>query len=304
MPLTNKKIGVLMGGLSAERKVSLKTGEAVLSALKRREYKAVGIDVDAEVSLRLRQDGIELAFIALHGRYGEDGIVQGTLEMLQIPYTGSGVLASALGMDKIASRKIFLYSGIPVPTFVVINKGERDRFDPGRLPFGFPCVVKPSREGSSVGVSIVGRAEEMGSAMEVAFGFGSNIIIDKYVRGREVAVGIVDEEALGVIEIRPKTSFYDYTAKYTPGMSEHLFPAPLPAPLYDEVMALGLRAHEALGCRGYSRVDLIVEEGGKAFVLEVNTLPGMTETSLLPEIAKGVGIGFDDLVERILKTAL
>jgi len=302
MPLTAKKIGVLMGGVSAEREISLKTGEAVLNALKRSGYRAIAIDVGPDLPFRLRDEGVELAFIALHGRYGEDGTVQGLLEMMGIPYTGSGILASALGMDKIASRKMFLYCEIPVPEFVALRR--RDRFDIDRLPFGFPFVVKPSREGSSVGISIVRRAGEVGPALEGAFDFGPNILIEKYIQGKEVQVGILEERALGAIEIRPKGAFYDYTAKYTPGMSEHLFPAPLPDSLYRQILDWGLKAHQALECRGYSRVDLMVDGAGDPYVLEVNTLPGMTETSLLPEIARGTGIGFEELVERILKSAI
>lgn len=293
-----------MGGLSVEREVSLKTGEAVLAVLARRGYASVGIDVGSEVSARLRQEEVALAFIALHGRYGEDGIIQGTLEMMQIPYTGSGVLASALGMDKIASRKIFLHYGIPVPPFVLLKEGERKIFNPSELPFDFPCVVKPTQEGSSVGVTVVNQQKEMERALDEAFSYGHHVLVERFLGGREIHVGVLDEKPLGAIEIRPKTSFYDYSAKYIPGMSEHLFPAPLSPSLYEKVLDLGIRSHQALGCRGYSRVDLIMDEEETPFVLEVNTLPGLTETSLLPEIARGVGIAFDDLVDRILKTAL
>jgi D-alanine-D-alanine ligase len=225
------------------------------------------------------------------------------LEMMGIPYTGSGVLASALGMDKIASRKVFQYHGIPFPPFVVVQQPDRVGFNPERFPFSPPFVVKPSREGSSVGISIVEKSGALQEAMNEAFRYGPTILVEKYIRGKEEAVGILEERALGVIEIRPKSAFYDYTAKYTPGMSEHIYPAPLPGAIYRSLLDYGLRAHQALGCRGYSRVDLLLDEAGAPYVLEVNTLPGMTETSLLPEIAGGEGIPFDGLVERILKTA-
>lgn len=293
-----------MGGMSAEREVSLKSGRAIAAALDRLGYRPVSIDVDAEVSLALRRERIEIAFIALHGRYGEDGAIQGMLEVMKIPYTGSGILASALGMDKVASHNVFRSNGIPVPPFFVLTDKEAAGFRPDLLPFGFPMVVKPVSEGSSVGVTIVSGKGEIDAALKEAFQYGPRILIEKYIAGMEVQVGILGAEALGVIEIRPKTKFYDYTAKYVPGMSEHLFPAPLPPKIYGEVLEWGLRAHQVLGCGGYSRVDLLVDrETNAPYVLEVNTLPGMTETSLLPEIARGVGIDFDALVERILETA-
>src|SRR5581483_5887484 len=290
-PFLGKKIGVLMGGMSAEREVSLKSGKAIAAALERLGYRPLSIDVGPDAALVLRRDGIEIAFIALHGRYGEDGAIQGMLEVMRIPYTGSGVLASALGMDKVASHNVFRSNGIPVPSFFVLAEKEAGGFRPDQLPFGFPMVVKPVSEGSSVGVAIVAEAGELGAALKGAFQYGPRILIEEYIAGMEVQVGILGSEALGVIEIRPKTKFYDYTAKYVPGMSEHLFPAPLPTKIYREVLDWGLRAHRVLGCSGYSRVDLLVDrETNAPYVLEVNTLPGMTETSLLPEIARGVGI--------------
>ena len=298
-----KKIGVLIGGMSAEREVSLKSGKAIAASLARLGYRQVPIDVDSDVARALRGEEVEVAFIALHGRYGEDGAIQGMLEVMQIPYTGSGILASALGMDKVASHNAFLSHGIPVPPFFVLTEKEAPAFRPDRLPFGFQMVVKPVSEGSSVGVTIVSEAGELEGALKAAFEYGPRILIEKYVAGMEVQVGILGTEAMGAIEIRPKTKFYDYTAKYVAGMSEHFFPAPLPPKIYQEVLDWGLRAHRVLGCGGYSRVDLLVDREMKPYVLEVNTLPGMTETSLLPEIARGVGIDFDTLVERILETA-
>jgi D-alanine-D-alanine ligase len=298
-----KKIGVLMGGMSAEREVSLKSGKAIAESLARLGYRQIPIDVDPDAALLLRREGIETAFIALHGRYGEDGAIQGLLEVMRIPYTGSGILASALGMDKVASHNAFLSHGIPVPPFFVLTEKEAADFRPNRLPFGFPMVFKPVSEGSSVGVTIVSAAGEIDAALKAAFQYGPRILIEKYIAGMEVQVGILGTEALGAIEIRPKTKFYDYTAKYVAGMSEHFFPAPLPSKVYRQVLDSGLQAHRVLGCSGYSRVDLLVDREMNPYVLEVNTLPGMTETSLLPEIARGVGIDFDALVERILETA-
>ncbi|MBI3598017.1 MAG: D-alanine--D-alanine ligase [Nitrospirae bacterium] len=301
--MIGKKIGVLMGGISAEREISLKSGAAVAESLIRQGYIVCPIDVNPEIALTLRQENVDVAFIALHGRHGEDGIIQGLLEMMQIPYTGSGVLASALGMDKAQSRKLFIASGLATPASLLLIETEKSIFKTESLPFGYPAVVKPISEGSSVGVTIVEGPDGMAAALNEAFRFGPKILVEQYIAGYEVHVGILDQAALGAIEIRPQTSFYDYTAKYVKGMSEHIFPAKLPPNIYQEMLALGLKAHIALGCSGYSRADFILDRAYKPYLLEVNTLPGMTETSLLPEIARGVGISFDQLVEKILTTA-
>ncbi|MBI3358665.1 MAG: D-alanine--D-alanine ligase [Nitrospirae bacterium] len=301
--MIGKKIGVLMGGISAEREISLKSGAAVAESLIRQGYIVCPIDVNPEIALTLRQENVDVAFIALHGRHGEDGIIQGLLEMMQIPYTGSGVLASALGMDKAQSRKLFIASGLATPASLLLIETEKSIFKTEPLPFGYPAVVKPISEGSSVGVTIVEGPDGMAAALNEAFRFGPKILVEQYIAGYEVHVGILDQAALGAIEIRPQTSFYDYTAKYVKGMSEHIFPAKLPPNIYQEMLALGLKAHLALGCSGYSRADFILDRAYKPYLLEVNTLPGMTETSLLPEIARGVGISFDQLVEKILTTA-
>ncbi|HXN05457.1 MAG TPA: D-alanine--D-alanine ligase [Nitrospiria bacterium] len=302
--ITSKKIGVLMGGNSAEAEVSLKTGKAILQALKKTGYHADEVLMSRSVARTLEEKQIEIVFNGLHGKGGEDGNIQGFLETLGIPYTGSGVLASALGMDKVASRKVFLYHGLPVPEFHLVTSAGRSGFRQEAVSFQLPWVIKPSREGSSVGVSIVEAEKEISPALADALTFDGEAIIEPYIKGREVQVGILEEEALGIIEIRTKRKFYDYTAKYVPGMSEHLYPAPLSEPLYRNLMALGLSAHRALGCRGYSRVDFLLDAGESPWLLEVNTLPGMTETSLLPEIARGSGISFERLVERILAVAL
>ena len=299
--MKTKKIGVLMGGLSAEREVSLKSGAAVHKALLARGYDAVGIDVGRELASRLEDEKIEVAFVCLHGRYGEDGAVQGLLELMGIPYTGSGVLASALAMDKVFAKKIFAASGLTITPYVVFKKGDTPLVSV--LPFALPVVVKPSREGSSVGVSIVKSADDFPGAVAEAFSHDSEILVEKYVKGREIQVGILNEKAIGAIEIVPKNEFYDFEAKYTDGMATHIMPAPLPQDQYSDLLKLGERAHTALGCAGYSRVDFIVTAEKEAYLLEVNTLPGMTALSLLPEIAQHAGVEFEELVENILLSA-
>ena len=300
--LKTKKIGVLMGGLSAEREVSLKTGEAVRKALLSLGYDAVAIDVDRDIAQVLVREWVDVAFIALHGRYGEDGVIQGLLEMMGVPYTGSGVLASALAMDKIFSKKVFAQSGLEIARYVVLRRGEHP--DPASFGFGFPVVVKPSREGSSVGVSIVKREEDLAEALSLAFRYDPEALVEEYIKGREIQVGILEGKAIGAIEIVPKNEFYDFEAKYVAGMADHIIPPPgLTPDLYEKILHIGVEAHKNLGCCGYSRVDLLVNETGSCYVLEVNTLPGMTATSLLPEIAQWAGIPFDELVERILLTA-
>ena len=296
--LAGKKIGVLMGGLSAEREVSLKSGQAVLAALQAHGYRAVGIDVGRDLAERLSAEAVELAFIALHGRFGEDGSVQGLLELMGIPYTGSGVLASALAMNKSYAKVVFRSAGLTIAPYQVLRQGEKLS-----LSFALPVVVKPAQEGSSVGVSIVKELGALDAALAEAFRYDSEILVERFIDGREVQVGILEERALGAIEIVPKGEFYDFEAKYTPGMADHILPARLPAAIYQEVLRAGELAHAALGCQSYSRVDFLVTSAGECYILEVNTLPGMTDLSLLPEIARGAGIEFPELIERILLAA-
>ncbi len=300
--LQQKKIGVLLGGLSAEREVSLKSGAAVHQALLERGFRAITIDVGRDVGQVLSREEIDVAFICLHGRYGEDGAVQGILEVMGIPYTGSGVLASALAMNKIFAKQVFQASGLKVADYQVL--GREQQLDMHRLGFSFPLVVKPSQEGSSVGVSIVKSPDGLESAIELAFGYDREILVEQYIKGREIQVGILADHALGAIEIVPKNEFYDFEAKYTDGMAEHICPPDLPSELYHKVLQQGEAAHRALGCSDYSRVDFLVTERGECYLLEVNTLPGMTALSLLPEIAqKEAGISFGELCERIVLSA-
>ena len=289
-----------MGGTSAEREVSLKSGTAVHNALKTAGYNAVAIDVGSDICNALATARIEIAFLALHGGYGEDGSIQGMLEVLGIPYTGSGVLASALAMDKEASKKVFLYHHVPVPPFEVFRKGQRIT----ETAVGFPCVVKPAAEGSSIGVAVVRGINDFGKAMDRAFSFGPRLIVEPFIDGKEIHIGILNEKALGGVEVRPAGGFYSYEAKYTAGLTEYILPPELEKGVYEKAKATALSAHTALGCKGAARVDLRIDANGNPYVLEVNTIPGMTETSLLPKIAKLAGFDFLPLIEEIIKEAL
>lgn len=299
--LKSKKIGVLCGGLSAEREVSLKSGTAVYETLLSMGYDVLLMDVDRNLPASLATHGVEVAFIALHGRYGEDGAVQGLLELMGIPYTGSGVMASALAMNKIFAKAAFRSAGLRIAPYIVLTEGEN--LNASALGFPFPVVVKPSQEGSSVGVSIVRNPEGCPPALELAFRYDREALVEQFIAAREIQVGILDDAAIGAIEIVPRNQFYDFEAKYTPGMADHIFPAPLEEAQYRKALETGARAHKALGCSCYSRVDLLVTPEGECYVLEVNTLPGMTALSLFPEIAAGVGIPFGELLERILISA-
>ncbi len=297
--LKNKKIGVIAGGVSAEREVSLKSGEAVFNALKNKGYNVVFIDAKGDVYDQLKGEAIDIAFLVLHGGWGENGAIQGMLEIMGIPYTGSGVLASALAMNKVMSKKVFLYHGLNIPEFMVLDSGEYVLPD-----FQGPWVVKPAKEGSSVGVNIVDTPDTLKEALSEAGRFGGPVIIEQYIRAKEVQIGILGDEVLGGVEVRPKRRFYDYVAKYTPGSTEYILPPELDTDLYEEAKRVAFNAHNALGCSGATRVDLLITEDGKIYVLEVNTIPGMTETSLLPKIARLAGYDFPSLLEAILNDAI
>lgn len=299
--MKRNRVGVLMGGLSVEREVSLRTGAAVASALRSLGYQVVEVDAQKDLAARLVQERLDVAFIALHGRYGEDGTVQGLLESMFIPYTGSGVLASAVGMEKVFAKQIFAAHGIPTPKHVAFPDGKTASATLAKLPFEFPVVIKPSREGSSVGVHICRSPEQFQKAALDASSYAGLVMVEQYIKGREVQGAVLDDEALGAIEIIPAREFYDYKAKYLPESgTRYVFPAPLPEKQYARVNQVCLEAHRALGCSGATRSDVIVREDGEVFLLEVNTLPGMTSTSLLPKIAAGRGIDFSTLCERLL----
>lgn len=298
------KVGVIAGGISSEREVSLRSGQAVFNALKELGFNVVFIDAGKDLCEKIKEEKIDIAFLVLHGGWGENGGVQGMLEVMGIPYTGSGVLASALAMDKEASKKVFIYHGIAVPPFKVINRDDYLKKTVSLEPIGFPCVVKPAQEGSSVGVNIVKNESEFEFAVNEAFKYGERIIVEKFIEGKEIHIGVLGDKALGGVEVRPKKGFYSYEAKYTKGMTEYILPPEIDEALYEKLKELGLRAHKALGCKGGTRVDMLVDSSGNAYVLEVNTIPGMTETSLLPKIASLAGYDFKGLVKEILELAL
>ncbi|MDQ3300839.1 MAG: D-alanine--D-alanine ligase [Myxococcota bacterium] len=299
--MQSRKIGVLLGGLSSEREVSLRTGEAVLAALLARGHDAIPIYVDRDVALR--QERIDIAFIALHGRWGEDGCIQGLLETLGIPYTGSDVLASALAMHKGKAKELFRLHNLPTPAYYTLTAEDATDLLGVHGDFGFPCVVKPIREGSSVGIAICETADELLPAVEKALCFDDEVLVERFIAGKEVSVAILDDRAIGAVEISPRDGFYDYSNKYTKGATEYFVPPRLSPERYRGVLAQALRAHTALGCRGATRVDMMVSDSGNEFVLEVNTLPGMTPTSLLPKIADAAGISFGELCEHMLAGA-
>ena len=300
-----RRVAVVMGGLSAEREVSLDTGAGVLAALLEHGWDAVAIDWKPGTSLArlLETSGAAVVWNALHGTFGEDGAVQGLCACLELPCTGSGILASALAMDKVMSKRIFESNGLPTPRWRLLphESGPDDAAALDGWPI--PCVVKPANEGSSVGVSILDAPGELGAALVIARGFHGPVIIEEYIAGTEVFVGILNDRVLGSVEVRPATRFYNYEAKYKRSDTRYLIPPELPAKVIERTQDLALAAYRALGCTGHARPDLRISTAGEPFVLEVNTLPGMTKTSLLPKIARSVGMDYATLCEHILETA-
>ncbi len=289
-----------MGGLSREREISLKTGKAIMKALLDKGYSVCPIDVGEDIAERLLKEKIECAFVALHGRFGEDGTIQGMLEMMRIPYTGSGVLASALAMHKVMAKRIFIYENIPTPRFMALRREEIERDPKEVFSFPLPMVVKPAREGSTIGTSIVRTEREILPALKEAGRYDDEILIEEFMKGKEITVGILGEIPLPIIEILPKSGFYDFHSKYTKGETEYIIPARIPREKYLYAQEISLRAFRSLGCSGFARVDLMTDEEASPFIIDVNTMPGMTETSLLPKAASFAGISFEELVERIL----
>lgn len=296
-----------MGGPSAERDVSLNTGAAILAALQESGYDAVGIDLEpARFVEQLSEAGTQIVFNAVHGKYGEDGILQGALELLGIPYTGSGVLSSAMAMDKGITKRMFLSAGIPTPRSLLYTKADmtRDLVAEIASEFNIPVVVKSSSQGSSIGVVIVEKSSDLSEAVQQAFQYSEHILVEEFIKGRELTVAVWGNnkpEALPIIEIVPHSGRYDYHSKYTKGATQYIVPAQLSADICCQVQKVALDAFAILGCCGIARVDIMLDNNNNPFVLEVNTIPGMTATSLVPKAAAAAGILFPELCERLLK---
>ena len=302
------RIGVLMGGISSERDISLKSGRAVSEALIRQGQDAVPLDItdsdEIKIDSLIRKSRLDVAFIALHGRLGEDGTIQTILDNAQVPYTGSGAKASSLALDKATAQDLFEKSGMRTPPHVILTGKDFSQVDIKIAPAGpFPLVVKPACEGSSIGISVVVNKDDLETAIDRARKFGEKILIEKYIVGRELTVGIVGSETLPVLEICPKNKFFDFEAKYTAGKTEYIVPARIPEKIAGEVRNAALEAHRLLGCENFSRVDFMLDASGRYYILEVNTIPGFTSTSLLPKAAQKIGLGFDQLCLTIVKLA-
>jgi len=295
------KVAVLMGGPSAEREVSLKSGERVLSALQSQGIDAHGIDADSAVLQRLRDGNYDRVFIILHGRWGEDGLMQGALDVLGIPYTGSGVMASALAMDKWRSKMLMRQAGIPTPDFALV-KNEQE-LDDAVTKVGFPMVIKPSREGSSIGTFKVHSRDEMESAWRKAREFDDDVLAEAWVEGEELTVVVLGDKTLPVIRIKAAGEMYDYDAKYVADSTQYFCPSGLDESIDAAVSQIALDTFALMDCRGWGRVDFMVDKEGHAFVLELNTIPGMTDHSLVPMAAKVAGMSFEQLAVQILETS-
>lgn len=301
-----KRVAVLMGGISKEREISLKTGGAISAALTRLDYDVREIDVGggAELVAQLESAKVDVAVIALHGKFGEDGCIQGLLEMMRIPYTGGGVLASSVGMDKMICKRIARELGIPCPPEMLFESEQQsaEQFV-ADFDMEFPVIVKPAREGSTINMTIVHRKDELLLGMRTALESDTKVIVEKYIKGREVTVGLLNGEALPTLEIAPKSGFYDYKSKYTKGMTEYIVPARIGEGIAERLKRWSEIICSAIECEGTVRVDYIVPDDGEAYFLEVNTIPGMTELSLVPKAAAHIGIDFDGVCERLLDGA-
>jgi D-alanine-D-alanine ligase len=293
--LKAQRIGVLMGGNSSEREVSLKSGKAVLQGLKRCGYNVTAIDVNSDLAGKLKRLRIGTAFIALHGRWGEDGSVQGLLEIMGIPYTGSGVLGSAMAMDKVVMKMIFESVGIPSPAYTMAEEGNT-------VHFPIPFVVKPANEGSTIGISIVKKQKEIAPAIKNARKYDKKVMVERYIEGDEITVAIVNGEVLPVVQVKPVSGFYDFKAKYTKGMTEYIVPAKINKSVAKKAAAIALEVYNAFELSGCARIDMLVDVDLPK-VIDINTSPGMTETSLVPKAWGQRGGTFDELVETILMEA-
>ena len=296
--LKGKTIGVLMGGLSSEREVSIITGNSVLEAINRKGLNALPINVDHNIGEILKSSRIDLAFLALHGTFGEDGCIQGLLEYFKIPYTGAGVIGSALAYDKLKSKEILKFHGVPTANYEVFYKNQKVC-----RGLDLPVVVKPINQGSSLGVTIVTEEKDWESALKTAFAYSNEIIVEKFINGKLLAIGMNGVKPMPIVHIRPKSGFYDYEAKYTSGKTEYICPAVIGKDEENRCRKIATQEFQLLRGRGFPRVDVILDSHGVPQVLEMNTIPGMTPNSLLPMAAQRMGLEFDDLVVEILETA-
>lgn len=330
---SNLTIALLLGGVSPEREVSKSTGKSILQALRQLNYKVKVIDpayglnqpedenkfFESENYSELSPrnyievinsslfDDVDVAFIALHGKWGEDGTLQSLLEMRGIKYTGSKILASSLSMDKCMSKIMFQHYDVSTPKWFIVRKNEKDYNlirEKIKKFFGYPCVVKPNDQGSTIGLTICRGDSEIQKSIELAQQYSDKVLIEEYISGREVTVGIIGQQPLPVLEIKPKSGFYDYTSKYTSGMTEYEVPADIPQKVAEHLQHQALLAFNSIGCESYARIDFRLTKDFKTYCLEVNTLPGMTSTSLLPKMAKAAGISFEELIQRIINYAL
>lgn len=298
-----------MGGRSGERDISLRSGKRVFESLQKQGFNVISLDLTDDLIAQLKKHQVDIVYNILHGRWGEDGTVQGMLEIANIPYTGSKVLASALAMHKLAAKKIFESTGIPTPHYAEINARTDIKQEAARIKktFPFPLIIKPVSEGSSLGVSLIKKKDDLARTLVSTVKEYQDIFVEQYIEGQEVTVGVIgrdeDLQALPILELVPRNDFYDYEAKYTQGMTEFILPARLTKQLTKKTQAVALAAHRALGCYGVSRVDFIIAKDGTPYVTEVNSLPGMTDQSDLPAEAAEAGISFDQLVVKILASA-
>jgi D-alanine-D-alanine ligase len=332
LPEKKLKVALLLGGTSPEREVSKSSGLSIYNALKSLDYEIVLIDPAYGIHQPVKEDDffikedfikisnrnyvdainsnlfddIDIAFLALHGKWGEDGTIQSLLELRGIKYTGSNVIASAISMDKIMSKILFQHYEIKTPKWVTVERLDLEKDIKKRIKnnFGYPCVVKPNDQGSTVGLTICKSESELSTAVKLAREFSEKVLIEEYIAGHEVTVGILEDKALPVLEIKPKHGIYDYECKYTSGMSQYEVPAKLPDWVQTELQSESIKAFKALGCKVYGRLDFRISNDYKTYCLEVNTLPGMTSTSLVPKMAKAVGISFEELIDRIIKLSL
>ncbi|WLV23461.1 D-alanine--D-alanine ligase [Aciduricibacillus chroicocephali] len=303
------KIAVLYGGVSGEREVSLSSGKGIIEALKKNGHDVQGIDFHPERLDEIIKLDVDLVFIGLHGKFGEDGRIQGLLDMLDIPYVGSGVLASSLAMSKSKAKESFAAAGIPVAKSEMfhVDTEEQQKEAISNLTDNWqpPFVIKPNREGSTLGLTIIKDIEQLKEAVEYAASSDTEILAEDFIAGRELTVPVLGkrgrERALPVIEIIPKNELYDYESKYAPGGSEHIVPAEVEKQLFEQIQNYAVKAHQALGCETYSRVDFLLTPEGKPYILEVNTLPGMTPTSLFPDAARAEGISYEDMIEQFVR---